>query len=308
MTKGTLRILDEFYDLSIDSSEINGRGGRHCSKLYMPIQIKQTFKSGASFTSFELITAKAKLYFNGTNIELSEETKFLSHRIDERGYCFIHFEFTINESKIAFIEKNRKTNLELSISLELQIGLLEPLLTKGSKGETVEKYFIAQTSISSSERNIVLQIEQSKWVSEILPRMDYKPIRLIELPSFSEVLPTEYEISINEFTEANKYYLNGDYDKTVAHCRAAIDPFKRKLPEIKSFIKSNSEYDWANKILESTGDWLETMVKQTFILTSKTHHAPSIGHFTRTDAEIIMMLSTGIIAYMGKLKIDLNKL
>ena len=94
--------------------------------------------------------------------------------------------------------------------------------------------------------------------------------------------------------------MKGDYNKTVSHCRTALEPLRKKLGEVKDKIESKSEKDWILKVTETTETWLETVIKNTYFITSKTHHTPSVGNFSRSDAEIIYMISTGIIAYAGK--------
>jgi hypothetical protein len=132
--------------------------------------------------------------------------------------------------------------------------------------------------------------------------MGHDSFRLFELPKNSHIIPEEYSKSLNELEEAKRYFLNGDYDKTVGHCRSALDPFKAKKDEIKTFIKSKSEFTWINDVLVATDEWLVKLVKSTSHFTSKAHHIPSVGHFGRPEAEIIMMITTALIAYIAKVE------
>lgn len=79
-------------------------------------------------------------------------------------------------------------------------------------------------------------------------------------------------------------------------------PIKFEFAKLKEFVKSKSEFDWANKVLEATEEWLDKIIKATSSFSSKTHHTPSVGHFSRTEAEIVLMITTGIIAYIGKIE------
>lgn len=92
----------------------------------------------------------------------------------------------------------------------------------------------------------------------------------------------------------------GHYDKVASHCRVALEPFKKQMPELKKLITSESTVDWIKALGEGTFEWLDKIVKTTYAVTSKAHHPPSFGHFTKTDAEIIMMVTTATIAFIGK--------
>ena len=123
---------------------------------------------------------------------------------------------------------------------------------------------------------------------------------LIKLPAYTEVVPKEYKISRDELNEALRYFNNGDDDKTVSHCRSALEPFKKQMAELKDHMKSYHEFEWMKDISVANETWLDTIFRKTFHFTAKTHHAPSIGHFDRADAQIITLVTTAIIGYVGK--------
>ena len=168
-------------------------------------------------------------------------------------------------------------------------------------------FLIIRTALSFPDSikvvaHVNFQIPQSYWINKVLPQIGHDSLRLIELPSLSRIIPEEYSRSVKELDEAKRYFLHGDYDKAVGHCRSALDPFKAKRDEVKTFIKSKSELAWINEVLDATDEWLNKLIKSTSRLTSKSHHIPSTGHFDRSDAEIIMMITVALIAYIGKLE------
>jgi hypothetical protein len=55
-------------------------------------------------------------------------------------------------------------------------------------------------------------------------------------------------------------------------------------------------------MLEFTDEWLVKVVRATVSYTSKAHHPPSMNNFGRGNAEIIMMITMAIIAYIGQLE------
>jgi hypothetical protein len=147
-----------------------------------------------------------------------------------------------------------------------------------------------------------IKITQSQWINKILPKLGYKQYRLIELPSFSNIIPESYKISISELETASMYFKNNDWDKVVSHCRSAIDPIKNEIQNLKATINSDSEFKWFRTLNDKTFDWLEICISSTYSLSSKTHHSISMGHFTRMEAQIILMITTSLVAYAGQLK------
>ncbi len=156
------------------------------------------------------------------------------------------------------------------------------------------------TDLTSAYCNISFEIPQSQWITKHLPALGWDSSRLIELPAANELIPEEYSQSLAELDKANEYFTKGDYDKVVAHCRSAIDPIRKKMPELKTMITSKSSYEWIDSVNESTFNWLDKLLKETGNFASKTHHTPSTGHFSRHDAQVVQMITIAIIAYAGK--------
>ena len=90
------------------------------------------------------------------------------------------------------------------------------------------------------------------------------------------------------------------------HCRSAIDPIRKRILEIKKYVESKSEFEWFKSINEATFTWLDRVLKDTANFASKTHHAPSTGHFAKEDAQSILLITTGIVGFAGRC-LTLNK-
>lgn len=282
---------------------LRGEGGPDAPCLYLPISIAckpLSIGHNNGPANYELTMIRAELLATDKQLKIAETSQLLSNRIFYANDVFVNLSFILNETVIQKIEKHRKGNLPVKLVIQLQAGMLETLgITKGEQVE--EQHFV--TRMETGYGDVSFIIEQSMWVNNILPQLGNDLYTLVEIPAVNQVIPVEYASSMAEFEQARKYFVNGDYDKTVAHCRAALDPFKRKpqMEALKNFITSKSEFDWANEVLEATDVWLDKVLKATFSFTSKAHHAPSVGHFGRRDAQVVLMITTGIIAYIGKI-------
>ena len=303
MATGNLHIHNRHITIKVDTESVSGRGNEHMPKLDISVQFDNPGQQGEKL---QLLGAGAKLTETDKSVFVGETYLQSSYFLREGEPFFLYFSIPVTSHIIANIEKYRHGNLRFLLECSLQLGRYEPVsLMAGQGNQRIEKSFLTEV-ITGSNGQVNFEIEQSQWVNKILGNWKLNKTSLIELPSYTEVVPNEYEISRKELDEALRYFNNGDYDKTVSHCRSALEPFKKKMDELKAHIKSNHEFEWMKDISGATEAWLDTILRKTFHFSAKTHHAPSIGHFDRADAQIITMVTTAIIGYVGKtgFKID----
>jgi hypothetical protein len=293
MTNGSIRLGDRSYDFIVNMDQIIMQGTAYDNTLCIPINIDFVPEQ-----KFEILSCTATLTATDKNIKVSEWTTLISTSINIATKFYFTFKFPISNTSLKLIEMHRMGNLPLNLYFSMQFGLKQVLTHQDHLGRTAQNGFITNTWVS--QMHISVEIEQSYWIKKLLSNTKYQAFTLIELPSITDLVSSEYSQSLAELQEAQKYFLNIDYDKTVAHCRAAIEPLKKKLPELKKYIQSKSEFDWISEVTNATGDWLEKMIKATSSITSKTHHVPSMGHFSKKKAEIIVMATTAIIAYIAQ--------
>lgn len=306
MSRGSFVILSTNQELFVTVDQITGSGGADAPNLLVPIKIEFNALRRGGYNekgqAFEAISIKATLQATEKNFKVSEGLQLLRTKVIEKDSAWVQFQFPLNLELINRIEKARKGGLPFQLQYEVQIATYENISLTTAKGEKIEKLFVS--GFETGQGYVQFTIEQSQWVNKVLGKLGHNSYKLVEIPAINQIIPDEYKISLAEFDEAQRFFLNGDYDKTVAHCRAALDPFggKTNLPKLKEFVKSKSEFEWATKVTEATEEWLDKIIRATSAFTSKTHHAPSIGHFSRTEAEIVLMITTGIIAYIGKIE------
>lgn len=251
----------------------------------------------------------ASLYLSGQNVIISNTTDKCNidvnicenNRPTDRT---VLLRFPIDSEKLHYIEKYRKENISFTVKLDIYYGIYTSI-ELNRENNVERKRFISEFG---SEKHTLLgfTVEHSFWVNNILSKLG-NPFRLIEVPEYSKLVPEEYKTSIAELEQAKKYYTQNDYDKAVEHCRNALDPFKDGVRGLKKHIESKSEAQWNIKITEASIEWLNVMFNETSSLSSKPHHAPSMDHFDKREAEIIYIITVGIIAYIGKIGINSTK-
>lgn len=300
MARGIIHMLDGNKELTIMTDQITGSGGANGPSLMIPIKIDlgSSFGKGKrEFSKIDVLSVKGELRSSPGEIRCSESYKLLTRNITGQSIYEEYLNFPLSNEVVNKIEKYRSGKVIFWLDVYIQTGLYREV----SFNDGTDRSFMTGTETSFGQ--LQFEVEQSKWINSILPTIGHGCYKLIELPLANSIIPKEYSNSLVELEEARKYFIGGDYDKAVAHCRTAIDPFKPlKAGEVREFIKSRSELNWANTVIDATEEWLNKMLKATSAFTSKAHHIPSIGHFGRADAEIILMVTTAIVAYIGKVE------
>lgn len=297
MPEASFYFNSTYNKCSIDPTEINSVGGPDNPKLQVWLNLELDPGEGKNLQAYILTSIEARFRVLNSPFDIATGTTTQYCKVNRKYSWKLMLEFEFSAYKILKIEERRIDNLKSSISLNFRAIYFDSISLPSVSSK---KEVTVMTDMSQSQCNIELEIPQSLWITKLLPGLGWKPSRLIELPSAIELIPEEYSQSLGELDKANEYYLRGDYDKVVAHCRSAIDPIKASWKDLKQVFKSESENKWIDAINTGTSDWLDTMINSTYQLCSKTHHNRSIGHFDRHSSQVILMITTAIIGYAGK--------
>lgn len=140
--------------------------------------------------------------------------------------------------------------------------------------------------------------------------LDYGKIKIIEISVSEKIIPENFENAFKELEQAQKYWLEGDYDKVVAHCRNLLDLIPTLIKIDLSDIEKPSFIDKIKKFLDNFPDTLltkskrenlEKIIKSLWDLTTIPHHSAPLGYFNRADVQFILTTVTLIFAYIGRL-------
>src|SRR5207249_3111590 len=147
---------------------------------------------------------------------------------------------------------------------------------------------------------------RSDWVDKMLPGLGYGKIYLVEVPTPERTIGETIAKAVEEFQQAQQHMLHGDYNKLLNHCRNALERLSnaRKYEGNKENPSFADKIDYLLDILPGmpTGErreGLKRMLTYLWKLTSMPEH-PSPPHFTRDDAEMVMLITIAILSYMGK--------
>jgi hypothetical protein len=182
------------------------------------------------------------------------------------------------------------------------LGQIEKLREGGDLTFRVEGNFTGYNpqqpqSMATSEFILDFRMAKSDWVENILPRLKYKDVILLEIPKLIE---PQFEDVITYIDDAWRQYSMGEYDKVLTECRKALETLNKKV-KAQGFTKGNTEEqgtkkelpDW-DKLFGSSklGDIIGTMNQKLWGFVAPGAHAGKA--INREDADFALMITHAI--------------
>ncbi|TET47496.1 hypothetical protein E3J62_01310 [candidate division TA06 bacterium] len=288
--------------IQVDPTEIKGGGGPGYPRLFVPVRLdlNRIPRPQETPQNYVVLSLQCGLLLLEDNLKIADASPgFIPYKVNlPHAYVTPVIQFPLDLYRIKKIEESRKDDLKIRLDVQLIVGIYESFILQVEGGVRTED---ALSDFTSTSVQLDLEVPQSHWVREVLPSLGYGEITLIELPTPKQIIAEELSGSISALAQAQECLSMGNYDEAVACCRRAVEPIKGKIAELKKSIESDTEYKWVKGIAGATHDWLDKLYKVTRDITSKPHHVPSVGHFSRHDAEAVMLVTTGLIAYVARL-------
>lgn len=286
-------------DVSLEVDRISGEGGLEYPRLIIPIEFTlRPAEDRGKIKAYTILWLQTGLHME--NIKIGEG---FSGPIAEYSWPHIRsrqirIEIPLDLYRLEKIEERRRDDIQFRLSGSALVAE-HPSVPKAGPKERQE-YRRDVGEFAKGDFDITFSIPQSHWVDKILPGLGYGKVKLIEIPIGEKVLPDTFRNAQEELVQAQDYFTQGNYDKAVEHCRNSLEPLKKLLPEIKTLLTS-SKYEWVVEVGQATHDWIDKIYKKTRDISSIPHHPPSIGHFSRFEAQAILMVTIALLSYSGKL-------
>jgi len=227
MAEGTLQIGSwSGNKISIDPSKIYANAGLEYPRLIIPVRLdlNPIKESNARVTNYIILDTKAELFLADKNLKISDSISgsYPYKVFAERLNATYNLEFPLNNKGISKIEGYRRDNLALQLNLKFSIGLYE-------------QNFIG--SIDNSYTQIGFQIEQSYWVKNILPSLNFGEYFIIEIPRGNKLINEAWDYIL----KADDCYGRWDTKGVFANCRemgSLLDKvLKEKLSNNPNIVK-----------------------------------------------------------------------
>ncbi|MHB8579159.1 MAG: tetratricopeptide repeat protein [Ignavibacteriaceae bacterium] len=220
------------------------------------------------------------------------------------GYELSHsFSIPLDYYRLKQLEEKRKGNLPIEFHFRALLGKHPriPVNSKLQRENSIKELF-------KSEFNLNLEIPESVWIENILNKTGYANIKLIEVPIPKKIVPPIYQQALKELEEANKYYNEGDYDKSISHCRRAIEiipnaiqtDFGKENPSYNFRVKSFLDQHLSTFLSKPKRDSMHSILTAIWNLSSVQSHSSPLEYFSRSDAEALIVISSVMLSYIGR--------
>jgi hypothetical protein len=298
--------------IQCDVNKIEGNGYNIYPHLIIPLQInfnnpEVVKKDEKKFDQYyKIISLSAGLYFKkDTNILISQSgyvsLLYSSQQVDRSKHIILPLDFNI----IEFIETNRTNNACFEMIINLQIAKNNLIEHDNCSKDLI----ILDLIPCSSPISIDLEILKSKWIEEILPKIGYGKYSLIKIPIPEAIESDKMKKVICELDNANNYFVKGDYNKVVEHCRKAIELIikLKKItkkwennPKFNEKIEEFIEEHIRNKLGKEKSELIINTIKSLWKICSKSHHAGKL-FFNREDAIFVFANTSYIVKYIANI-------
>lgn len=207
----------------------------------------------------------------------------------------VAFEIPLDLVTLTRIEKERAGgDLRVQLTFQLLLAVHNP--TAGFQG-----------FYSGRVDGLTFVIPRSQWVDTLLPGLGYGGLELLEVRYGNGILAQELPKSVQEIQEAKKCLAEGHWEKSVGHCRKAIevilDSRPSSLPPTAKFRDKVSAFmgDHLKALEDTQAKLLARQMELIWEVTSQAAHPSSAGPFKRADAEFIVRSTMAVVEYFSRL-------
>jgi hypothetical protein len=290
--------------VNLDASRISGTGGPDFPRLVFPMDVHVSPIDGQEIILIQL----------AGDLIIGEQTRvspFISDYLlirsseDPKGRdASLTLGVPIDLWKIERIEEKRRGDIKITLE-----GKWFYVLHKKKSERDREHLDHEHLELEPYTTGFRLEFSviRSLWVENILPGLGHGKIKILEIPYPEKTLEGVFEKAIQELEQARKYFNEGDYDKTVGHCRSAVQLIPELLPlsitaegfaeKSKQFVKEHLR----PLIEDSKTEAYSKVIKALWDLAAIPHHPSPPGYFNRADAEFSLLVTSASLGYVGKL-------
>ena len=307
----------EIGKISIDPTQIGAEGGPEYPYLSVPvtatlapvasregIPLNQPAEKERNYT---VVQVSGRIWFQAEPRGTIPIGRFFAGptmlRTDFGPQSFT-IEIELDPFRVRRIEEQRHESPEFQLDTNWLVAG-HPEVVRGMSNQHIE------TLLSASAARLPVRIPHSHWVT-LLPKLGYGKVELIEVPLAEQIVPNVLTGSLAELAEARKAMARGIYDDVVRHCRialeivadAASDPvlpngrppsFRDKIQNfLKQMVNTGLITDERRK---SVAEVMQFM----WSWSSIPQHPHMPGVFNRADAETVMLITTAMLSYTGRL-------
>lgn len=294
----------------IDPTHVSGCGGAVAPVIVLPVNLDINCAQLAQPDGLRLVSFLGKLLAENNLFALSQEVPIgtiLHQHYNHLQNELIYLEFPMDIARISAIERIRNGG-EIKFRLD---GVL-----------TIERLHALVNAVGSFQKPTVwghvrevrltlqadLSIPRDAWISRVLPQVGYGVIQVLEFPAAPLEACASLHHAFTALQQAQELQKIGQYDDAVGKCRVALDrffeyeeksesseddkpPILRRIPRLKRA--------WETELGAATYAWLDASIGAIKKAANRPHHSP-MPHYSQFDSQMILAITTSIIAYVAR--------
>lgn len=210
----------------------------------------------------------------------------------------ICIEIPLDNHRLALFERLRKGG-DFQMRLDCQLIIDELTMLGQCEGYPVRHNYALRQHYALTGP-LHLHIPRSTWTKNVLPGLGFGLVHLIELPAIPIDACDPLKSSRDALCKAQELEKDGHHQECISKCRLALEPLleqvdkefangeKRKVPALKR--------SWESRLGEATYNWLNASLIAIKNHTNIASHTSS-RIFTQTEAKMILMVTTAVVAY-----------
>lgn len=271
--------------ISLDPAKISASSGLEYPRLIIPVRLdlNPIKESSTRILNYTIFCTNAELFLEPKHLKISDliAGSYPYKVIAERLYTIYNLEFPLTYKRISKIETERIDNLTLQLIFHFTIGIFEQNFISTSENSNVQMRF---------------EIEQSYWVKNILPALNYGEYFIIEIPKENKTINGAWLY----IEKADKYYKMWNHKGTIVECREmgvllnkVIQEKLLNNPNLEKWERSYSKYFHFVSLFLHTED-------------PKTKKIEGNINVTKNDAEHILFNAKLLLKYAENLLSESN--
>jgi hypothetical protein len=298
-------------DCTIEENAIIGTGRAELPILAFPLTFHVTYPFKEAGYGFELRELRCRVSPNdgaylAWTMPIPIQKALVTGEFRELKQHSIHVEIPLDRIRLATLERERKGgDLRLRLDFELFADELFEV-ARAPVGYPSPVWGIKDRHCLHLKAHVV--IPRSAWVQNVLPQTGYGKILIIELPAVPIEKCAALKAACDALLQAQELYKNGFYHDAVGKCRLALDPFfetvekimpegdKRRVPILKS--------SWEDRLGKATYIWLNEAFLALKKPMNEVHHPSSSPQFDQLDAQMLLAVTTAVVAYAAQVEAE----
>ncbi|WXG46943.1 MAG: hypothetical protein WED05_09845 [Candidatus Atabeyarchaeum deiterrae] len=285
--------------IHVESTEIRVEDSPEHSKLIVPATLDLSpFDRGER--SFIILRAQCSLFLRESGVRIADsKVSYDPFQVRHPNQLMTYAsEFHVDPYALGKIEASRESDLKITLDFHFLVGLYAEVPSYQYDVRQRQKDALEDFEISSAK--LSLDIPQPYWENKVLPSLRQGKMRSPEASVQTEAVWTELATPIEGLRLAETYFANGAYDECVEQCQTVIETIKNALPKFQAGIQGGKEYEWIAETTSTAMEWLTRLYQRANESTSDAHHPLLSGRFSQHDAEVIMLVTVALVAYVER--------